>query len=87
VLGLADHFHFTPIAGEIESWKMERNMIEHALGLAETAPESSGYVGDSYFWREEGEPEPGADRSGYPVPRGGVPVDRAPGRFIFLNVL
>ena len=36
-LGLADHFHFTPIAGETESWKMERKMFEHALGLAETA--------------------------------------------------
>lgn len=48
-LGLADHFHFTLIAGEIESWKPERKIFEHALGLAESAPEAAVYVGDNYY--------------------------------------
>jgi putative hydrolase of the HAD superfamily len=48
-LGLDRHFHFTLIAGEIESWKPERKIFEHALELAGSAPSAAVYVGDNYY--------------------------------------
>ena len=48
-LGLADYFHFSLAAGEIEVWKPEPGIFEHAVKMAKSTPEQTLYIGDNYF--------------------------------------
>ena len=40
-------FHFT--AGDIDSWKPDPGIFEHALYLAESTPDVTAYIGDNYY--------------------------------------
>lgn len=48
-LGLGDYFQFSLVAGEVQSWKPEPGIFEHALKIAGTSPEQTLYVGDNYY--------------------------------------
>ena len=48
-LGLAPFFQFALAAGEINSWKPEPAIFQHALALLDTRPEHTLYVGDNYY--------------------------------------
>ena len=48
-LGFLSYFDFSFSAGEINSWKPDPGIFEHALYLAESSPESTAYIGDNYY--------------------------------------
>jgi len=48
-LGMGDFFHFSLAAGEVNSWKPEPGIFEHAVERAGTTPEQTLYIGDNYF--------------------------------------
>ena len=48
-LGLGDYFQFSLVAGEVDSWKPDPGIFEHALKRAGTMPEQAIYIGDNYF--------------------------------------
>lgn len=48
-IGLAEYFHFSLAAGEVKSWKPDRQIFEHALRIAGVKAEETFYVGDNYF--------------------------------------
>lgn len=48
-LGLNEYFKFALAAGEVESWKPDPKIFQHALNRLETSPEQTLYVGDNYY--------------------------------------
>jgi HAD superfamily hydrolase (TIGR01549 family) len=48
-LELAQYFNFQLTAGEINSWKPDQEIFEHALDLAQSTPRETSYIGDNYF--------------------------------------
>lgn len=48
-LGLAQFFDFTLVAGEIDSWKPNREIFDHALKMANSSAQNSIYIGDNYY--------------------------------------
>jgi len=48
-LGLLHYFDFFYTAGEINSWKPEKEIFEYALDLAQSTPQSTAYIGDNYY--------------------------------------
>lgn len=48
-IGLAEYFHFSLAAGEVQSWKPDKAIFEHALRMAGLTAEETIYVGDNYF--------------------------------------
>jgi FMN phosphatase YigB (HAD superfamily) len=48
-LGLGAHFEFSLAAGEVNSWKPDVVIFEHALQRAGSCPERTVYVGDNYY--------------------------------------
>jgi putative hydrolase of the HAD superfamily len=48
-LKLDSYFHFTLAGGEVNSYKPEKAIFEHAIGRARTSPAETVYVGDNYF--------------------------------------
>lgn len=48
-LGMGDYFHFSLAAGEVNSWKPEPGIFEHAVKMIKGAPEETLYIGDNYF--------------------------------------
>ncbi|MFO8035514.1 MAG: HAD family hydrolase [Anaerolineales bacterium] len=48
-LELAQYFNFQLTAGEIKSWKPDREIFEYALDLAQSTPGETSYIGDNYF--------------------------------------
>jgi HAD superfamily hydrolase (TIGR01509 family) len=48
-LGLTDFFEFALAAGEVNSWKPDPGIFQHAIRRLGTEPEQTLYVGDNYF--------------------------------------
>lgn len=48
-LGMGDYFHFSLAAGEVNSWKPDPGIFEHALKRIKTLPGETLYIGDNYF--------------------------------------
>ena len=48
-IGLADYFKFSVAAGEVQSWKPDKKIFEHALHLAGVQAAEAIYIGDNYF--------------------------------------
>jgi HAD superfamily hydrolase (TIGR01549 family) len=48
-LGMKEFFQFSLAAGQVNSWKPDIGIFEHALALLGTTPEQTLYVGDNYF--------------------------------------
>lgn len=48
-LGLAEYFHFSLAAGEVQSWKPDKVIFEHALRRAGLQAHEVVYVGDNYY--------------------------------------
>ena len=48
-LGLAKYFEFTLFAGEIDAWKPNREIFDHALKMSDSHAENSVYIGDNYY--------------------------------------
>ncbi len=48
-LGIKDYFDFSLAAGEVNSWKPDKEIFLHALRLAKTPANETLYVGDNYF--------------------------------------
>jgi HAD superfamily hydrolase (TIGR01549 family) len=48
-LGLGKYLDFTLVAGEVDSWKPDPGIFEHACDRAGTDPASTMYVGDNYY--------------------------------------
>jgi len=48
-LGFLPYFDFCFSAGEVDSWKPDAGIFEHALYLAESNPENTTYIGDNYY--------------------------------------
>jgi HAD superfamily hydrolase (TIGR01549 family) len=48
-LGLEGHFKFSLAGGEVQSFKPEPGIFQHALNLAGTSAPETVYVGDNYF--------------------------------------
>jgi len=48
-LGFLSYFDFFFSAGEINSWKPDPGIFEHALYLAESSPGATAYIGDNYY--------------------------------------
>ncbi len=48
-LGINHYFHFSLAAGEVESWKPDKEIFEHALQRAGVQAHQAVYVGDNYF--------------------------------------
>ena len=48
-LGLTPFFQFALAAGEVNSWKPEPGIFQHALGLLGAQAAQTIYVGDNYF--------------------------------------
>ncbi|RPH60537.1 MAG: HAD family hydrolase [Chloroflexi bacterium] len=48
-MGIGKYFHFSLAAGEVESWKPDRGIFEHALRRAGVEAREAIYVGDNYF--------------------------------------
>jgi len=46
---IGEYFHFTLIAGQVNSWKPDAGIFEHALRMANVKAEETIYVGDNYF--------------------------------------
>lgn len=47
--GLLPYFNFFYTAGEINSWKPEKEIFEYALDLAQSTPKTTAYIGDNYY--------------------------------------
>jgi len=47
--GMGAYFHFSLAAGEVQSWKPDPGVFEHALKIAGARPEQTLYIGDNYF--------------------------------------
>ena len=47
--GFIPYFDFYFTAGEINIWKPEPGIFEHALYLAGSSPEETAYIGDNYY--------------------------------------
>jgi putative hydrolase of the HAD superfamily len=48
-VGLTGYFDFILAAGEVNAWKPDPQIFEHALERAGTLPEEAIYVGDNYY--------------------------------------
>lgn len=48
-LGLGEHFDLLLAAGEINQWKPEPGIFQHALGRLRIKSEQAMYVGDNYY--------------------------------------
>ena len=49
-LGVIDHFNFTLAAGQVNSWKPDAVIFEHALSMGgDFKPAEAVYIGDNYF--------------------------------------
>ena len=48
-LGFKPFFDFYFTAGDVDSWKPDPAIFEHAVFLAESDPESTTYIGDNYY--------------------------------------
>ncbi len=48
-IGLDEYFDFSLSAGEVQSWKPDKVIFEHALRMAGVQAEETVYVGDNYF--------------------------------------
>lgn len=48
-LGLDKFFSFALAAGQIQSWKPDARLFQHALGLLGVSAQHAIYVGDNYF--------------------------------------
>jgi len=48
-LGFDVYLDFFFTSGDIEIWKPDPRVFEHALFLAESAPEETAYIGDNYY--------------------------------------
>lgn len=48
-LGLAEYFHFSLAAGEVQSWKPDKAIFEHALQRVGVLPHEAIYIGDNYY--------------------------------------
>lgn len=48
-IGMKDYFHFSLAGGEVNSWKPDPGIFEHAIRMAGSTPESTLYIGDNYF--------------------------------------
>lgn len=48
-LDLARYFNFQYTAGEINSWKPDKEIFEYALDLAQSTPRDTAYIGDNYY--------------------------------------
>jgi putative hydrolase of the HAD superfamily len=48
-LGFNAYFDFYFTSGDIEIWKPDPGIFEHALYLAESTPELTAYIGDNYY--------------------------------------
>lgn len=48
-MGLLEFFEFTIVAGEVEAWKPDRRIFQHALERIGSRAENTLYVGDNYF--------------------------------------
>jgi putative hydrolase of the HAD superfamily len=49
-LGIIEHFNFTLAAGQVDSWKPDAAIFQHALRMGgDVAPREAVYVGDNYF--------------------------------------
>lgn len=49
ILGLHRYFKFVLAAGEVDSWKPDPKIFQHALDRLETSPQQTLYVGDNYY--------------------------------------
>jgi putative hydrolase of the HAD superfamily len=48
-LGFDAYFDFFFTSGDIQIWKPDPGIFEHALYLAESTPEVTAYIGDNYY--------------------------------------
>jgi HAD superfamily hydrolase (TIGR01549 family) len=48
-LGFDVYFDFFFTSGDIQIWKPDPGIFEHALYLAESSPEATAYIGDNYY--------------------------------------
>jgi putative hydrolase of the HAD superfamily len=48
-LGFLPYFDFWTTAAEVDSWKPDPGIFEHALFLSEGNPETTAYIGDNYY--------------------------------------
>ena len=48
-IGLASYFDFSLAAGEVQFWKPDKRIFEHALRLAKVEAGEAIYIGDNYF--------------------------------------
>jgi len=48
-LGFKPYFDFCFTAGEINSWKPDLQIFEHAIFLASSTQEETAYIGDNYY--------------------------------------
>ncbi len=48
-LGFDPYFDFFFTSGDIQIWKPDPGIFEHALYLAESTPEVTAYIGDNYY--------------------------------------
>jgi HAD superfamily hydrolase (TIGR01549 family) len=48
-LGLADYLEFSLTSGEVNSWKPDTKIFEHALQRLDLQPENALHVGDNYY--------------------------------------
>lgn len=48
-MGLAEYFHFSLAAGEVQSWKPDKVIFEHALQKVGVRADETLYVGDNYY--------------------------------------
>lgn len=48
-LGIAQYFHFSLSAGEVQSWKPDKAIFEHAMQRAGVRADETVYVGDNYY--------------------------------------
>jgi putative hydrolase of the HAD superfamily len=47
--GMRAYFQFSLAAGEVNIWKPEPGIFEHAIKMSGTTPEQTLYIGDNYF--------------------------------------
>ena len=48
-LGFDVYLDFYFASGDIQIWKPDRGIFEHALFLAESTPDTTAYIGDNYY--------------------------------------
>jgi HAD superfamily hydrolase (TIGR01549 family) len=48
-LGLGTYFEFSLAAGEVDSWKPDAAIFQHAMQRAGSCPDCTIYVGDNYY--------------------------------------